>query len=159
MTRNSVHPYRNPHSGENASRRYTYWPPAFGIIAASSPYESAAVRVSNPVTIQTTSNHPGEPTWRAMIDETMKIPEPIIDPATSIVESNNPSPLTSFSSARGASVTALVISNPWIGGELIINRLSGAMPKNCLNHFTVKNKRVTSPPPMTSNHLLRARRL
>jgi hypothetical protein len=46
-----------------------------------------------------------------MIDETMKIPEPIIEPATSIVESNNPSPLTSFSSARGASVTALAISN------------------------------------------------
>jgi hypothetical protein len=47
-----------------------------------------------------------------MIDETMKIPEPIIEPATSIVESNNPSPLTSFSSATGASVTALAISNP-----------------------------------------------
>src|SRR6266536_1502832 len=47
-----------------------------------------------------------------MIDETMKIPEPIIDPATSMVESNNPSPLTSFSSATGAAVTALAISNP-----------------------------------------------
>jgi hypothetical protein len=47
-----------------------------------------------------------------MIDETMKIPEPIIDPATSMVESNKPSPLTSFSSATGASVTALGISNP-----------------------------------------------
>jgi len=47
-----------------------------------------------------------------MIDETMKIPEPIIDPATSMVESHNPSPLTSFSSATGASVTALAISNP-----------------------------------------------
>jgi hypothetical protein len=41
----------------------------------------------------------------------MKIPEPIIDPATSMVESNKPSPLTSFSSATGASVTALGISN------------------------------------------------
>src|SRR4029077_14924644 len=112
MTRNSVQPYRKPHSGENASRRYTYWPPAFGIIAASSPYESAAVSVSNPVTMHTTSNHPGDPTWRAMIDDTMKIPEPIIEPATSMVESNKPSPLTSFSSATGASVTALAISNP-----------------------------------------------
>src|SRR4030095_3473017 len=112
MTRKSVQPYRNPHSGENASRRYTYWPPAFGIIAASSPYESAAVSVSNPVTIQTTSNHPGEPTWRAMIDETMKIPEPITEPRRSIVEPNKPSPLTSFSSATGASVTAVAIWNP-----------------------------------------------
>src|SRR5882724_6408685 len=60
------------------------------------------------------SNHPGEPTWRAIIDETIKIPEPIIEPATSIVESNNPSHLTSFSSATGASVTALAISSPLI---------------------------------------------
>ena len=37
MTRNSVQPYKNPQSGPKASRRYTYWPPALGIIAASSP--------------------------------------------------------------------------------------------------------------------------
>ena len=49
--------------------------------------------VSRPVTSQTTSNQPGEPTCRAMIEETMKMPEPIIEPATSIVESSNPSPL------------------------------------------------------------------
>src|ERR1700730_9370307 len=36
-----------------------------------------------------------------MIDETMKIPEPIIDPATSIVESSRPSPRTNFSSVAG----------------------------------------------------------
>jgi hypothetical protein len=46
-----------------------------------------------------------------MSADTMKIPEPIIDPATSIVESNNPNPLTSFSLAMGASVTAVSISN------------------------------------------------
>jgi hypothetical protein len=44
-----------------------------------------------------------------MIEETMKIPEPIIEPATSIVESSKPNPLTSFSSTTGASVTALAI--------------------------------------------------
>ena len=61
----------------------------------------------------------------------MKIPEPIIDPATSIVESNNPSPLTSFSSATGASVTAAChIESFGFAGELIINRVSGATPKN-----------------------------
>ena len=37
MTRNKVHPKRKPHMGPSASRRYTYWPPALGIIAASSP--------------------------------------------------------------------------------------------------------------------------
>src|SRR5437762_7940496 len=91
------------------------------------------------------SNHPGDPTWRAMIDETMKIPEPIIEPATSIVESNNPSPLTSFCSATGASVTALAIGIPWIGGELIINRVSGATPKSCSNHFTGKREACSLP--------------
>src|SRR5438874_170421 len=148
MTRKSVQPYRNPHSGENASRRYTYWPPAFGIIAASSPYESAAVSVSNPVTIQTTSNHPGDPTWRAMIDETMKIPEPIIDPATSMVESNKPSPLTSFSSATGASVTALGISNPLdsrrVNHQSRLPCNAKKLPQSCLRQ---KSKRVVSPPP------------
>ncbi len=80
-----------------------------GIIAANSPYDSAAVSVSNPVTIHTTRSHPGEPTCRAMIDETMKIPEPIIEPATSMVESSKPSPLTNFWLATGVSVIALVI--------------------------------------------------
>jgi hypothetical protein len=36
------------------------------------------------------SSHPGLPTLRAISEETMKMPEPIIDPATSIVESNSP---------------------------------------------------------------------
>src|SRR5438876_3645419 len=35
---------------------------------------------------------PAEPTWRAMSADTMKMPEPIIDPATIIVESSSPSP-------------------------------------------------------------------
>jgi hypothetical protein len=33
-----------------------------------------------------------------MIDETMNMPEPIIEPATSIVESSRPSPLTNLAS-------------------------------------------------------------
>src|ERR1043166_3825499 len=142
MTRNSVQPYRNPHSGENASRRYTYWPPAFGIIAASSPYDSAAVSVSNPVTIQTTSNQPGEPTWRAMMDETIKIPEPIIEPATSIVESNNPNPLTSFSSATDASVTALAISNPLNWRRVNHQPCVGRNAKKLLKSFYEEKGRV-----------------
>jgi hypothetical protein len=40
----------------------------------------------------------------------MKIPEPIIEPATSIVESSRPSPLTNFCSATGVSGIAVVIS-------------------------------------------------
>src|SRR3989442_549961 len=40
-----------------------------------------------------------------MIDETIKIPEPIIDPATSMVESSKPNPRTNFCSvAAGVAV-------------------------------------------------------
>src|SRR5207302_8368183 len=55
---------------------------------------------------QTTNNHPGEPTCREISAETMKIPEPIIDPATSIVESSKPSPRTNFSSDNGGAVVS-----------------------------------------------------
>src|ERR1700716_2734384 len=76
--------------------------------------------VSRPVTSQTTSNQPGAPTCRAMIEETMKMPEPIIEPATSMVESSKPRPLTNFSSAGVGEV---------IAGELIINQANRATPK------------------------------
>src|SRR5215831_17535979 len=61
-------------------------------MAANSPYESAPTTVSTPVTIQTTSNHPGDPTCFEMPPETIKMPDPIMDPATIIVESSKPSP-------------------------------------------------------------------
>ena len=41
-----------------------------------------------PVNTHVTRSHPGEPTVRAMSDETMKIPDPIIDPTTIVVESS-----------------------------------------------------------------------
>jgi hypothetical protein len=44
-----------------------------------------------------------------MIDETMKIPEPIIDPATSMVESSKPNPRTNFCSVA-TGVVAVVLS-------------------------------------------------
>ncbi|MNT63702.1 hypothetical protein D3C72_2015380 [compost metagenome] len=50
--------------------------------------------VKRPVSSQMTSSHPGEPTCRAISAETMKMPEPIIDPATIIVESSRPRPFT-----------------------------------------------------------------
>src|SRR2546423_4567051 len=73
--------------GPMDSRRKTYWPPARGNIAASSPYASAPRTVMTPVRIQASSSQKGDPTVRAMPEETMKIPEPIIEPATSIVAS------------------------------------------------------------------------
>ena len=116
MTMNNVQPYKKPQRGENASRMYTYCPPARGIIAASSPYESAAVTVRMPVTTQAVSSHPGLPTSRAMSAETMKIPDPIIEPTTTIVESYNPSPrLNSVSrvvAARGVAAFGWFIPAP-----------------------------------------------
>ena len=54
----------------------------------------AAVTVSTPVTSHATSSQPGAPTCRLISAETIKIPEPIIEPATIIVESSKPSPRT-----------------------------------------------------------------
>src|SRR5437868_515365 len=50
--------------------------------------------VSRPVTSQTTRSQPGAPTCWEIVDETMKMPEPIIEPATSMVASSRPSPRT-----------------------------------------------------------------
>src|SRR6476660_7421451 len=74
-------------SGPIDSRRNTYCPPARGNIAASSPYERAPSSVITPVTIHAIRSQKGEPSVRDILAETMKIPEPIIEPATSIVAS------------------------------------------------------------------------
>src|SRR5438132_7573521 len=50
--------------------------------------------VSTPVTSHAHSNHPGAPTCRLMSADTIKMPEPIIEPATIIVESSKPRPRT-----------------------------------------------------------------
>jgi hypothetical protein len=39
-------------------------------------------------------SQPAEPTWREMSAGTMKMPDPIIDPATIMVESRSPSSRT-----------------------------------------------------------------
>src|SRR6476661_5652278 len=62
--------------------------------AASSPYVSAAIRVNAAVTTQVTMSRPGDCVWRAMSAETIKIPDPIMDPMTSVVASSRPRPLT-----------------------------------------------------------------
>src|SRR4051794_3997796 len=54
--------------------------------------------VSSAVTIQVIMSRPGDCTCREMSAETMKIPEPIIEPMTSVVPSMRPRPLTSCDS-------------------------------------------------------------
>ncbi len=47
--------------------------------------------VMTPVTTQTTMSQPAAPTSREISAETMKMPEPIMVPATSMVASKRPS--------------------------------------------------------------------
>src|ERR1700737_4671372 len=91
------------------SRRNTYWPPARGYIAASSPYASAPRIVTIPATIHAISSQKGEPTVRLMSAETMKIPDPIIEPATSMVASVSVIALTKARDDGGVSDVAVVV--------------------------------------------------
>ena len=61
--------------------------------------------VSTPVITQATSKPPAEPVCREISADTIKIPEPIIDPTTIMVESNNPRPRTKPGSDAGTGVT------------------------------------------------------
>src|SRR5207249_4008355 len=54
----------------------------------------------------TSRSHAGAPTWRAMSAETMKMPEPIIEPATTAVASHRPSPRTSSSEPSATEAAA-----------------------------------------------------
>ncbi len=66
---------------------------------------------------QAASSHTGLPTRRAMSADTMKIPEPIIEPTTTIVASNNPRPRLNSVSSEVASVgmraASVVIQGPF----------------------------------------------
>src|ERR1700674_5513406 len=102
-TKNSDQPKRKPVAGPKASRRKTYCPPARGIIAASSAQHSAPVIVSTPASAHAAKSHPGAPTSAADFAETMKMPEPIIDPITIIVASSRLRPRTRCSGSLDVS--------------------------------------------------------
>src|SRR3984885_7275477 len=63
--------------------------------AASSPKLKAPISVITPDTSHTISSRAGLFTWWEMSAETMKMPDPTIEPATIIVASKRPSPFTS----------------------------------------------------------------
>src|SRR3954470_7159338 len=103
MTRKNVQPYRKAVSGPNASRRYTYRPPAAGFIAPSSPYASAPSSERTPPTVQTTSAGPAcPPAWRSTPPGTRKMPDPITVPMTMRIRSRRP---RTRSSARAVLLT------------------------------------------------------
>src|SRR2546423_2473240 len=91
------------------SRRNTYWPPALGYIAASSPYASATKMVTTPDTTQAIRSQKGEFTVREISADTMKIPEPIIEPATSIVASVSVKALTNSRDDGAVAAVAVVV--------------------------------------------------
>ena len=74
---------------------------------------AAPATVSNAVTIHVASSHPGLPTCLVISADTMKIPDPIIEPITIIVESANPRPR--WNSVSGAVASALDISLGYAG--------------------------------------------
>src|SRR4051812_24271750 len=93
------------------SRRKTYWPPARGYIAASSPYARAPKIVTTPETNQAIKSQKGEFTVRAMSADTMKMPDPIMDPETSIVASVRVIALTNSRDDGGVSAVVVVVVN------------------------------------------------
>src|ERR1700678_622070 len=102
-----------------------YIPPARGIMAASSPKEGAPAMVSTPVKNHATSSQPALPIWRDMSADTMKIPEPIITPTTTITESNRPRPRANVGVcgvAAGEAAGALVIINVLVILAMLVER-------------------------------------
>src|SRR5579863_4692851 len=63
----------------------------------------------SPVIIQAASSPPVDPASRAMSAETMKMPEPIIEPTTIVVESNKPSPRTNPEESASTGSAAAVL--------------------------------------------------
>ena len=59
-------------------------------MAANSEQARAPRMVNSPPTIQSPMRMPGVMTYSAMIDSPKKIAEPIIEPATIVVESKSP---------------------------------------------------------------------
>src|ERR1700740_1027827 len=84
--------------------------------------------VIKPVANQTTSSKPGLPTCRAMPAEKMKMPEPIIEPATIMLASGRPRLLTSPESTAGAATIGGWISSGMDGDphalEIIARRIA-----------------------------------
>ena len=90
-----IHPNKYPHTGPNPRRRYAYSPPASGIAAPNSAYESAPNSDSNPPTIHATNTTEMLRPSRAISAGFRNIPVPIIVPTTMAAEAHGPSPRTS----------------------------------------------------------------
>src|SRR5207244_2849657 len=81
-------PTTNPARGPNASRTYTYLPPALGWRVASSAKQSAPKNASAPPSTQATNVSQGRPRWAATSPGVRKIPDPTMIPTTMASPSN-----------------------------------------------------------------------
>ena len=88
---NEVQPVRNAASGPNASRRYTYSPPARGRSADSSAYAIAPANASAPPRNHIHSIADGAGTSCATMIGTKKMPPPMTFDTTIAAASNGPS--------------------------------------------------------------------
>src|SRR5687768_4997251 len=82
--------------------------------------------VTTPATTHAINSQKGEPTVRLISAETMKIPEPIIEPATSIVASVSVIALTNSRDDVGVSVVAV-----WVVKALPLVAVSGRLSASC----------------------------
>src|SRR6266545_4273525 len=78
----SHQPTTKPMRGPNASRAYTYLPPALGCRVASSAKHSAPRNASTPPSIQAMKVSHGRPSWWATRPGVRNIPDPIVMPTT-----------------------------------------------------------------------------
>src|SRR5258706_6375333 len=82
-------------------------------MAASSAQHSAPVMVISPAIAHAASSQPGAPTSRDDSADTIKMPDPIIEPMTIMVASSNPSPRVRLEdSSRPLRVSPAVLSIP-----------------------------------------------
>ena len=76
----STQPTTNAARRPNASRAYTYFPPACGRRAASSAKTRVPRNASAPPSTQAANVRIGRPSWRATIPGVRKIPDPTMIP-------------------------------------------------------------------------------
>src|SRR2546423_3710835 len=82
MASPSTQPTTKPARGPNASRTYTYFPPAAGCRVASSAKHSAPSSASAPPATQATNVSHGRPSCAATRPGVRKMPEPTMIPTT-----------------------------------------------------------------------------
>ena len=97
-----IHPCRNATSGPNASRMYTYGPPASGSIAPSSAKVSAPASATRPPPAQTPRIHADVGSARPTSAGVKKIPLPMMPPTTSNDADASPSSRRSAGAGAGA---------------------------------------------------------